>query len=138
MKDLDLLDGDVQFDGGDLVFVEGADEVRQRVLLRLRRQLGEWPYNLAIGVDWLNQILAQPNPNLAVFRAIILREIAETDGVLAVRTLDLELTPDRVLTFSWAALVDAGNGTVDEFVDSAAAVFDEGEMQFLLEPLGQI
>lgn len=139
MIDLDMLDDDdIKFDGGDIVLISGADEVRQRVLLRLRRQLGEWAYNTTLGVDWLGGILGKPNPDLTALRAVLLREIAGTDGVRAVRMLELELTPDRVLTFSWSALVAADDGTTDEFTDTASATFDDGELQFLLEPLGQI
>lgn len=138
MFDIDLLEGDIVFSGGDILRATGADEVRQRVLLRLRRTLGEWAYNTSLGVDWFGQVLGVPNPDLAVIRSLLLREIAATEGVVRVRALELTLTPDRVLSFSWAAVVDAGDGVVDEFDDNAAVTFDDGEMQFLLEPLGLI
>jgi len=134
--DLDMLDGDLLLSRGDLAFARGADEVRQRVLLRLRRVAGEWAYNITLGLPWIQQILVK-NPNLALIRALFVREIAATRGVLAVRTLELTLDAQRRLNIEWEIVVDNGEGR--EFVaDSAAIVFDNGTLQFLLEPIGQI
>lgn len=137
MLDLDILDtGDLRIAGGDLQLISGVDQIRQRVLIRLRRQLGEWAYNISLGLPWIEQILIK-NPDLAAIRSLLIAEIATTPGVLQVRTLQLELTRERQLVFSWAALVESASGAV-EFSDSSTLDYDNGELQFLLEPLGTI
>lgn len=136
MKDLDFLDGDMSLVNGDFAFVTGADEVRQRVLLRLRRQLGEWEFNVTLGVPWIEQILIR-NPDLGTIRALLVREIATTPGVIRVVSLELELTADRKLAFTWSALVETDSADV-EFADASIVDFDNGTLQFLLEPLGTI
>jgi len=136
MIDLDLLDGDIALVHGDIALVTGPDEIRQRVLLRLRRQLGEWAYDTTLGVPWIEQVFVR-NPDLGVIRALLVREIANTSGVLEVRSLELTLTAGRELSFTWSALVLADNGE-SVFTDSSLVDFDNGELQFIIEPLGVI
>jgi hypothetical protein len=136
MKDFDVLDGDLRFENGDIAFVSGADQVRQRVLIRLRRSLGEWAYNIRLGLPWIEQILVK-NPDLATIRSLLLAEIIATPGVLQVRALELELTAERQLVFTWSALVEDDAGA-SEFIDGSTVDFDSGELQFLLEPIGVI
>lgn len=71
---LDTASNDVKIVGGKLVKVQGAEEVRQRILVTLKHFWNEYWLNLQGGVPWYELILGGKNPQLsaAVLRKIIL------------------------------------------------------------------
>lgn len=108
MTDL-LLDRDthdLSIPGYDLQFVSGVDLIRQRIKQRLLTIQGEWFLNTDIGLPWFDQIIGKgaERPQIS---ALLIREIAETEGVDAVVEFDLTLnrrTRQLVVLFRVTAL----------------------------------
>lgn len=151
MMDLDILNtNDIRLVNGDLVFIRGLDAVRQRVLIRLRTQRGEWAYDNTLGLDYLGEVFRK-NPDLGLIRARVLALIATTPGVLQVKFISVTVDPaTRTLRMSWAFLVDPAFLTDAErsalgldalaapVEDSALLDVDSGELNFLLDSIGSL
>ena len=152
MMDFDLLTtGDLRIVNGDIVMIEGLDEVRQRVLFRMRTQLGEWDFDTTLGLDYFGEILKN-DPDLALIQTRILTLVATTPGVLQVRDLDVSLdAPSRTMRVAYTFIVDPAFLTDAERANlgleplagpsvSEAVVLDvdSGELNLLLEPAGPI
>lgn len=73
--------GDLEFTNNSLTFVEGADEVVQRLRQRLRSFLGEWFLNTSLGIPYLQEILKK-NPQHGIVDAILKKHILNTPGVI--------------------------------------------------------
>lgn len=74
----------------DLPLVRGVDLIRQRLKQRLLTLLGEWFLDGEIGLPWFDE-LAQKGIEDARVSALVLRVIAETEGVQEVVSFDLDL-----------------------------------------------
>ncbi len=151
MKDLDILTtGDVRIVNGDFVFVEGLDAVRQRVLIRLRTQRGEWAFDNTLGLDYLGEIFRK-DADIDLIRSRVLALVASTPGVLQVRFVDVVAdNAARTLSMTFVFLVDPDALTDSERADlgleavgaevsdTAVLDVDSGELNFLLGPAGPI
>lgn len=73
--------GDLTFTNNSLTFVEGADEVVQRLRQRLRAFLSEWFLDTSLGVPYFQEILKK-NPQQGVVDAILKKHIVTTPGVI--------------------------------------------------------
>jgi hypothetical protein len=149
--DVNILNsGDLELVNGDLVFVRGLDAVRQRVLIRLRTQRGEWAYDTTSGLDYLGEVLRK-DADLALIRARILALVGSTPGVLQVRFIDVTVdNATRTLRASFVYLVspdyltDAERSALgleavaSEVSDSLAVDLDSGELNLILGPAGPI
>jgi hypothetical protein len=102
--------GDLRLVAGDLVQTSTlAEDVAQQLRVRFRFFLGEWLLDRAQGVPYLRDVLVK-NPSLGVVRALVRRTIASTPGVEAVRSLSVELSPDRTCSVAFEA--GLADGTV--------------------------
>lgn len=132
--DLLLTDDDLTLVDGDLVLVSGAAAVRQRVLIRLRTQLGEWALDTRLGLDYLGEIFG-PQPDVGLIRSRVLALVAGTPGVLQVRFVRVEQT-GRKLTIEFIFL------TEDDPTEEQSAGLEvdgsTGELNLLLGPIGGI
>ncbi len=148
MTDFDILTtGDLDLVNGDIRLIQGLDQVRQRIEVRLQTQRGEWDFDSLLGLDYLGEILIM-NPDLGLVRSRVLELVASTPGVLQVSNIETTLE-DRVLTIRFVFLVDPDFLTDDERADlgleenqaavvddSAALDLDSGELNFFLTPVG--
>jgi len=73
--------GDLEFTNNTLTFVEGADEVVQRLRQRLRTFLNEWFLDTSLGIPYFQEILKK-NPQQGVVDAILKKHIVTTPGVI--------------------------------------------------------
>lgn len=73
--------GDLEFTNNALTFVEGADEVVQRLRQRLRTFFGEWFLDTSLGIPYFQEILKK-KPQQGVVDAILKKEIVNTPGVI--------------------------------------------------------
>lgn len=105
-------DGDIDLSTGDLVLIDGVDEARQRVQIKLRFFKGEWFLAPSFGVPWFRDVLIK-NPQTDVVRNLIVKAVESEAGVDKVTEIVLEYAPEtRKLTISsLRALVDG------EFID---------------------
>lgn len=94
---------------GDLELADGLEDIRQRVIERLRFWRGEWYLDLTDGVPYLQDVFTRPiTADLSA--RIITEQIRSVRGVTGVRDVVAELqTVDRRLIYS--AIVDTVYGT---------------------------
>jgi hypothetical protein len=100
---LSVVDGDLEFVDGQLVLVEGLEEIRQHVVIRLLLWRGELFYDLEDGVDYRDLVLP------ALERTSVLGELRRvilgTPGVLDA-TVILESETDTSLVLRGEILAD--------------------------------
>jgi hypothetical protein len=82
--------GDILIQDGAIATITGLLEVRQRVRIRVEKQLGEWRYNTGSGIPWftygdVSGILGSKNKSVATAR--IVEVVAATDGVTGVKVV---------------------------------------------------
>jgi hypothetical protein len=124
---LNPLTGDIFLSKGKFVYVAGAEEVRQRILVTLQHFYKEYFLKPANGIPWYNLDNRNDSPGLLgskdVFNAeMTLREaVARVPGVRPSGTTNLEVTfANRKMTVSMTVEVDGANGP--EVIDIVAAV----------------
>lgn len=79
---LDPITHDLVFDdNGDLVRVEGVEEIAQRARIRLRTFLGEWFMDARVGMPYFQRILGVRPVRKAVTQSAIRRAILGVEGV---------------------------------------------------------
>jgi hypothetical protein len=108
--------GDLDIQNGQLVLIEGQEEIKQHLEQRLRAFLGEWFLDQSIGLPYFDDILKK-NVISSEVESIFINEILSTPGV--VRLLSFELTLDkglRQLQLSFLA------ETIDGIVDFSGGV----------------
>ena len=106
MLDLALdADGDLAIVSGDASFVDGADQLRQHLQIRLRFFRAEWFLDENAGVPYFQQIFVKGTP-LARVHSVITNEILATPDV------------SRLLAFSTNFDSRTRKLTVDFAVDS--------------------
>jgi hypothetical protein len=82
MKDLrlDLNENDLLVENFDLSLVEGIDQIRQKLQIRLQFFYGEWYLDTTQGVKYFDEIFIK-NPTLARVQSILKSVITDTPGV---------------------------------------------------------
>jgi hypothetical protein len=96
MRDLKLKDttdataGDLMTgEDGDLVLVEGVEQVMQRVRTRLRMIQGEWFLDTEAGLPWFTEVLGK-NLDFDRTEAMLRHEILSTPGVLEITRFSMD------------------------------------------------
>jgi hypothetical protein len=106
-------DGDIAIVNNTASFVEGADEVAQRMTQRLRTFLGEWFLNQEIGVPYLQEVMKK-NPNNTIVESVFKREIMDTPGVIGIDSFNISVdNATRVMTLTVKAKSTAGKIKVE-------------------------
>lgn len=81
MKDIKYTGGQLVFENGDLVLVNGKDRVIQQVVTGLKIMLGDWFLDYRKGIDYINGLKAYPK----ILKAQIKKAILEVVGVDSIR-----------------------------------------------------
>lgn len=109
---LDPATNDLAVTDGDLALVHGVADVRQRVVLALRKLAGEWYLDRTEGIPYLEAVLVR-DPNVAAIDAIFRAEIASVHGVLAITSFASTYdAAARSYSFEFTALSTDGEFTV--------------------------
>ncbi len=89
---LSILDGDLEFTNGQLVLVEGAEEIRQHIEIRLGLWRGEAFYDVDEGADYRDLVLPAENRDdmLGELRRVVLGTPGVTDCQLKIETSTAE------------------------------------------------
>jgi hypothetical protein len=95
----------------------GVAVVAQRVRARLETFLGSWPLDRSVGMDWLGILTTKPFDEDG-FLTLLAVEMADTTGVLAVETLDLERDGQSVSVRAMLR-VDPGETSITVIVSPA-------------------
>lgn len=99
---------DMVVEGGALQFVNGEDELRQRVEFGLEFFQNDWAFDLGFGIPYYGRVFQRgvnTDDLYGIFRFAIERE----PGINSVRRLDIEVDAQmRALIVSGSALSDTG------------------------------
>lgn len=118
MKDLKLHNGDLVFEKGDLVMVEGADELRQTVYIGMQTNQGEWFLNPEVGIR--HAAFVGKKPSDEEMRAEIIRGAMQDERIQTVEDIRIERDPkSRKLTATFRATA-VGGESVDGEVEIGA------------------
>lgn len=105
---IDLTTSRLAVENGGFADVDGLEEIRQHLWLRLQIFLGECVYDTALGVPWLQEI-AQPGTPPERLAAIFRETILGTPGVLAITKGPIvAIGTERGLTITFTASTDLG------------------------------
>lgn len=88
MKDLKLKDGDLVFEKGDLVMVEGAEELRQTVYIGMQTNQGEWFLNPEVGIR--HAAFVGKKTNDEEMRAEIIRGAMQDERIESVEDITID------------------------------------------------
>lgn len=108
MKTFKIVDGDLVFDGqGNLVMVEGEDEIVQSIERILTTNKGEWFLNLEHGLDY--QEIQGKGRDIEGIKLAITEAILQEERVSEVEKIDLFLDKDRHLKINVTARLQGGD-----------------------------
>lgn len=83
-----------------------ADEIRQKIAVRLRFFQGEWFLDQTIGIPYFQQILIK-NPRLPIIQSIYRAAIVTVPGVADIKDFVFSFdSPTRKLSLSFRVLTD--------------------------------
>lgn len=104
---LDPLDeSDILYENSDFQLVDGAEAIRQHVLIRLRFFQGEYFLDQKLGVPYFQQILGK-GISLPVVRSLIQETIIETPGINEITSFDLVYnSASRSISITFSASTD--------------------------------
>lgn len=80
---LDPITGDLAINGLDLYIIQGADRVRQQLLIKLKLFTGEWFLDTEFGTPYIDEILGKQvslNGAIAALKKSIM-EVADVDAI---------------------------------------------------------
>lgn len=95
---------------GNLLVVDGLEDVRQRVLMRLRWWIGQWFLQVRDGVPYRPEIF-QRSTSVGLAAAVVSDQIKRVPGVTSVRNVIASIDPvSRLMQYS--ATIDTAFGTI--------------------------
>lgn len=105
--------GDIELENGELPLVSGSEEYAQFLKQKLRTFLGEWFFDIRLGLPYSQQIFVK-RLNVPTVEAIFRNEIITTPGVIELQEFDMTLdAATRTLTVSFRALTTEGEVVFD-------------------------
>ena len=113
---------------GGFATCSGPELVTQRLRIRLNRLLGEWFLDTSQGIDYLGEVFVKA-PDLNVIRAMFVKEITATEGVVRLLELTLEQQVDRKLGLFFRVLTDSVilESHTEESEDGSLVLFFEAK-----------
>jgi len=87
----------------ELMLINNAEGVAQRIKIALLTFLGEWFLDLSYGLPYFESVLVK-NPNASLVHSIFRDAILRVEGVTLVNSLSLDFDrPARILTVNFVA-----------------------------------
>lgn len=97
----------------------GADAVRQKLHLRLGLVVGEYPFDLGVGIPLFTQVLGKAS-GFAVAEGVYRRAVSTCPGVRSVEAFRFSVNAARLASVSFSATPVEGDAfTVTDFVAGA-------------------
>jgi hypothetical protein len=98
----------------DFMLVDGIDQIRQKIKIRLQFFLGEWFLDTSIGVPFWNEVHLK-NPNKVKVDAALKATILDTPGVNSLTAYDSTFdVASRTLTVNFTVDTIYGELTISE------------------------
>lgn len=105
---LDADTGDLDLSSGTVRLVDGADEIAQKIRIRLRFFLGEWFLDTRLGVPWFQKVLGKKRKK-AIVDVYIKRVVLTTPGVQSIDSFSMTFDGvTRKLSVSFTCVTTAG------------------------------
>lgn len=122
------VDGDLALVNGQLnLTTNQATHIAHSLRNRLRFFAGEWFLDTRLGVPYFQLVLVK-NPDVDVIRRLLVSVITETSPLIEIQSLDLEITPERVLLVTFQLRVAEDTIYLDDnnqfFVNGEPLVVD--------------
>ena len=100
--------GDVSFESGaSSVTSIGAEDLAQRLQIRLRTFQGEWFMDNTLGIDWWGRVFGK-NRSKAAVDALVQAEILKEPDALQITSYTSSITSDRKFTCSFRVRTEEG------------------------------
>lgn len=100
----------------ELMLIDGVDQVRQKIKIRLQFFLGEWYLDTTVGTRYYEDVLVK-NPPLSKLQSLFKAVIAETPGVTALTAFDLVFdVKNRSASITFTAQTLYGTLTTQEIL----------------------
>lgn len=99
-KDLVLENGDL----ATVIDVEGDPaETTQRCYIALSTRLGEWLYDITLGLDYIGEIMVK-NPDLRLINARLRKFLLSVEGVTGINRVVLDHNEDTGILTGWVGI----------------------------------
>ncbi|RPK29876.1 DUF2634 domain-containing protein [Paenibacillus xylanexedens] len=116
MQSLKLIDGDIQFENGDLLLVDGTEEVVQCCAITLGTRTGEWFLNPEVGIDF-DMFLGKDFHEEAA-RDELIRALLTDERIESVEDVTFEVNrQERTMSVSFVAIGTNGEVVEQEGVE---------------------
>ena len=107
---LDEDTGDISFTNGESTVTSiGAEDLAQRIRIRLNTFQGEWFMDNTLGIDWFNRVMGKNRSKMAV-DALIQEAILEEPDALQIIAYSSSISSDR--RFGCSFRVRTENGAI--------------------------
>ncbi|SMB95324.1 Protein of unknown function [Desulfonispora thiosulfatigenes DSM 11270] len=108
MKTFKIKNGDIVFDGKDIVLVEGIEEEKQSIERLLSTNIGEWFLNIDFGLDY--KVLQGKQIDKERIRMAIVKALSQEDRIEKVEKVEISFdNARRYLKVSFILLMKTGN-----------------------------
>ena len=98
---------DLVIENGDLATVQDVDgdpaETVQRCYIALSTRLGEWLYDITLGLDYIGEIMVK-NPNLPLINARLRKFLLTVAGVTGINRVVLDHDEENRLLTGWVGI----------------------------------
>src|SRR5271166_3725928 len=94
--------GDWTYGQGQNNYLSGVAAIEQSIQTRLKSFLGNCFFNTSVGIDWFNLLGGK---NILAVQLAVSATILNTQGVLAILSLDMNLSSDRNLVITYSVSV---------------------------------
>lgn len=119
---LDPITGDLAFEDGDLVLVDGVDAIVQHIRIRFKFFKGEWYQDTREGTPWYEEILGH-KPTQRRANEIARSVLASTPGVASVDSVQVTLD-DATRDLSISFIAHTTDGAVINSADFAPFIVE--------------
>jgi len=103
LQSLKLVNGDITFENGELVIIEGGEELAQCCRVGLGTNSGEWFLNPELGIEFM--LFLDKNPNEEEMRDELMRGLLQEERIQTIE--DVQFSVDhkaRTMTISFTAM----------------------------------
>ena len=114
--------GDLKLTNGDLVIIDGVDQIKQAIWSNFRFFLGEWFLDTREGVPYFQEILVK-SPDMGTVSSAFRSALLKTVGVIEILTFRLEHDrPTRTLRFDFSVRVQGNEVLIVRPTDESFVV----------------
>jgi hypothetical protein len=108
------IENDLSLENFDLVLIDGVEQIRQQLKIRLQFFAGEWYLDTTVGTRYYQDVLIK-NPELSKLQSLFKAVIVGTLGITALTAFDLSVdNKSRTTTLSFTVMTLYGTLQMQE------------------------